>query len=162
MRKPRKSIDNKDKRRFDKKTFLMLPIAASAGLIVIFIMNQSTPKILEECFSNDEQQFSIYIHLNVTLDNKPLDLQDNLGYNENCIKPIHLHNDNTVHVIYSREIRLTLFELLKIINLDINNYDSTIYVKIADNQDYIPYRGGHRALELSDGMNIKIELKSKS
>ncbi len=161
MRKPRKPADRTNKRRFDKKTFLMLPIAASAGLVVIFIMSEATPKILEECFKSDEQPFSIYIHLTITLDNNPMDLPDNLGYSENCIKPIHLHNDNEVHVIYSREVRLTFFELLRTLDLNLDNYNSMIFIKFSDEEDYMPYRGGYRALELRDGMSIKIELKSK-
>ncbi|GIU70730.1 MAG: hypothetical protein KatS3mg003_0209 [Candidatus Nitrosocaldaceae archaeon] len=162
MRKPRKPSDGKNKRRLDKKQLIMLPAAASIGFIVILIMNQATPKILEECFTSDQQAYSIHVNLEVFLDGQPMDLPDNLGYEENCIKPLHLHGEHDIHVIYDREIRLTLFEFIKLWGIDLNNYETSISVKMPDSNEYLPFRGGQRALPFEDDMSIRIELKSKS
>ncbi|MEM2856043.1 MAG: hypothetical protein QW416_02960 [Candidatus Nitrosocaldaceae archaeon] len=162
MKKPRKPpSDENQKKKLDKKQLLMLPIAASVGLIIVFIMTQFTPKILEECLVSDDNIYSKHIHLEVLLDGERMDIPDDLGFNENCIKPIHLHGENDIHVLYNKEIRITLYEFIKLWNINLDSYEVSIFVKTADSEEFQPFHGSPKSLPLDDKMSIRFELKSK-
>ncbi len=151
MRKPRKKPDEKPKKKLEKKQLIMLP----------FIMNQFAPRILEECLISDEQPFNIHVDLDVSLDGQPMDMPDNLGYDGNCIKPIHLHGEHDIHVAYSKEIRVTLFEFIKLWGINLDDYNYKIFVKLPESNEFQPFVGSQKALPLEDGMSIRIELTSK-
>jgi hypothetical protein len=162
MKKPRKPSDGKKRRGLDKKQLIMLPAAAAVGLLVVFIVNQFSPKILEECFTSDEQAYSIHLNLEVLLDGQPMDIPDNLGYEEGCIRSLHLHGEHDIHVIYTEPVRFSLFDLVKIWGINLDDYETSVFVKLPDGDEYLPFRGGQRTLPFEEGMSIRIELKSKS
>lgn len=162
MKKPRKPpSDEKQRKKLDKKQLLMLPIAASVGLVVVFIMTQFSPKILEECLTTDNNLYNRYVKLEVLLDGNRMDMPDNLGFNEDCIKPIHLHGEDEIHITYNKDIRLTLFEFIRLWDISLDDYNVSIFVKLADSEEFQQFHSTPKSLPLEDGMSIRIELNSK-
>jgi site-specific recombinase XerC len=99
--------------------------------------------------------------LSVTIDGKPVEVPEGIGRDENCIRPLHTRGDGNVYVIYSRPIRFTLLDLLRLWNLDTEGYEISIWVKGKGQQEFINIGSDPAKVAIEDGLNIRLELRSR-
>lgn len=162
MVKPRKA-PGEDKKRLTKWQIIMPVILIGVGTGIAFIISQfiSGKPPLQQCITSEDLPFKLHAVLSVTIDGKPVEVPEGIGRDENCIRPLHTRGDGNVYVIYSRPIRFTLLDLLRLWNLDTEGYEISIWVKGKEQQEFINIGSDPAKVAIEDGLNIRLELRSR-
>lgn len=112
-----------------------------------------------QCIENPEEQpYQLSVPITVTEDGFPALVPAGIGVEENCIRPIHTLEQNTIHVGYSRPHKFTLGHFLYYwIGNDLGNYDTRVYVNGELHTD-----GSFLDIPLRQGDSIRIEFTSRN
>ncbi len=161
MVKPRRSPGDKGKRRLTKWQLIMPVILVGAGtgiayLISIFFLAKSP---LEQCITGEDLPFKIHAILEVTIDGNVTTVPEGIGRSAECLRPLHTKEEGSVYVVYSRPIRFTLMDLIRLWGLDTSNYDISIYVN--KGEEYVSADNDPRRVVFEDGMRIRMELTTR-
>jgi hypothetical protein len=161
MVKPRRSPGDKGKRRLTKWQLIMPVILVGAGtgiayLISIFFLAKSP---LEQCITGEDLPFKIHAILEVTIDGNVTTVPEGIGRSAECLRPLHTKEEGSVYVVYSRPIRFTLMDLIRLWGLDTSNYDISIYVN--KGEEYVSAGNDPRRVVFEDGMRIRMELTTR-
>ncbi len=162
MVKPRRSPGDKGKRRLTKWQLIMPVILVGAGtgiayLISIFFLAGKPP--LEQCIAGEYLPFKIHAILEVTIDGNAMSVPEGIGRSEECLRPLHTKEEGNVYVVYSRPIRFTLMDLIRLWGLDTSNYDISIYVN--KGEGYLSAGNDPSRVVFEDGMRIRMELATR-
>jgi hypothetical protein len=161
MVKPRRSPGDKGKRRLTKWQLIMPVILVGAGtgiayLISTFFLAKSP---LEQCITGEDLPFKIHAILEVTIDGNVTTVPEGIGRSAECLRPLHTKEEGSVYVVYSRPIRFTLMDLIRLWGLDTSNYDISIYVN--KGEEYVSAGNDPRRVVFEDGMRIRMELTTR-
>jgi len=132
-------------------------MAVGGGIITNIIMQQARAQDpLYQCIASEDQPYQAYLTIFVTVNNQEITVPKNIGILPECVRPMHTHDSNgVIHIAYERSYDFKLGHFLWYWNLDILQYDATVYVNGFD--------AGEKYLDtvLQDGMSIRMDFKSK-
>ncbi len=162
MVKPRKA-PGEDKKRLTKWQLIMPAILIGIGTGVAFIISQfiSGKPPLQQCITSEDLSFKLHATLSVTINDKPIEVPANIGRDEDCIRPLHTKEDGNVYVIYSRPIRFTLLDLIRLWGLNTEGYEMSIWVKGKGQEEFINIGNDPSRVAIEDGLSIRLELRSR-
>lgn len=161
-----------EKKKMTKWNIILPLVLGAGGTGIAFGLNYfiSGPPPLTQCIQGDELAFDQEAFLYVTLDGAPMDIPDDIGRSEDCIKPVHVHENDIIeedgiiwtriHSSYVKPTRFTLNDVVNLWGLDLDQYEKTVYAK-QRNEDSFSQVDDIRTLVLTDDIWIKMELLRK-
>ena len=163
MVKPRKA-PGEDKRRLTKWQLILPVILIGIGTGIAYLINHfilGGKQPIEQCISSEDLPFRLHAMLEVTIDGKAVSIPENIGRSKECLRPLHTKDGGNVYIVYSRPIRFTLMDLIRLWGLDTSKYDVSIWVKTKGGQEYVNVGNDPSKVVFEDGMSIRMELSSK-
>ena len=134
-------------------------IVLGVGFVINFItgyLRSQDP--IYQCIKNpNSQPFQLSVPITVTRDKNIVSVPTKIGFNNQCIKPIHTLEKNLIHVAYSRYYPFTLGHFLYIWGIDISRYNAKVYV---NGRQYT--KGSYLDIPLKDGVPIRVDFISKA
>lgn len=114
---------------------------------------------INQCITDPSSQpFQISVPIIVTKDGEPFPVQQGIGINDDCTRPVHTFEENVIHVAYGRPHEFTLGHFLYYwLGQDLLKYDATVRVN-----DILHSNGDIRDIELRQGDSIRIDLTTKN
>ena len=149
--------DKKKNLLFSMGILAAIVVGAGFGTMAITGYFRSQDPIYQ-CIDNPTSQpYQASIPVSVNEDGIPVLIPKGVGIENNCIRPIHTVEENTIHIAYSREYKFTLGHFLYYwIGKDIQKYNTLVFVNGA------PYTGGSFLdIPLKQGDSIRIEFTSR-
>lgn len=162
MVKPRKA-PGEDRKRLTRWQLIMPAILIGVGTGIALIITQfiSGKPPLQQCITSEDLPFRLHAMLSVTIDDRPVEVPANIGREDGCTRPLHTREDGNVYVIYSRPIRFTLLDLLRLWGLNTEGYDMSIWVKGKGQQEFMNIGSDPSRVAIEDGLSIRLELWSR-
>ncbi len=160
------------KKKLTKWNILIPLILGGAGTGVAFGANWvlSGPPPLTRCITDDNLSFNQEAFLHVTLDRRPFAIPPDVGRNEDCVKPVHTHENDIIeeegkqwsriHSAYVKPTRFTLDDFITLWELDMSLYDVKVFAK-NPKEDTAKEIEDIRTLILTDKIKVIMELTSK-
>ncbi|NMJ87649.1 MAG: hypothetical protein EX285_07425 [Thaumarchaeota archaeon] len=144
------------KKKLIRSMILLALIAIIAGIVTNIIAQQTrSQNPLYQCIESDYLSYDVYLTISTNIDGKPVEIPDNIGILEDCLSPVHTHdNSGLVHVVYDRPYEFRLGHFLWYWGFNIQQYDATVYVNGIEQDKYMD-------VVLRNNMSIVIDFKSK-
>ncbi|MEM2760453.1 MAG: hypothetical protein QXU32_11925 [Nitrososphaerales archaeon] len=149
-------LDENKKKMLIRSMIALAVIAVAAGVITNIITQQARAQDpVYQCIESDNLPYQAYVTISVSINGQPIEVPANIGMQENCLRPIHTHdNSGLIHIVYDRPYDFKLGHFLWYWGFDIQKYDATTYVNGIQHERYLD-------TVLRDGMSIIIDFKSK-
>lgn len=160
------------KKKLTKWNIIAPIILGFAGMGMAIGINWfwSGPPPITECITSENLSFNQDAFLHVTLDGKSFSVPPDVGRSEDCVKPVHTHENDIVeengiewtriHSAYVKPTRFTFADFIDLFGLDLNEYDFKVSAK-KDDEDSFKEIEDIRTLLLTNKIKIKMELQSK-
>lgn len=160
------------KKKLTKWNIILPVILGAAGTGIAFGVNWfiSGPPPITKCIVDENLSFNQDAFLHVTLDGIPFNVPSDVGRTEDCVRPVHTHENDTVeeegikwtriHSAYVKPTRFTLSDFVNLWGLDLNQYNVKVFAK-TPNEDSFKEIDDIRSLVLTNKIKIKMELTSK-
>jgi hypothetical protein len=139
---------------------VLAAIVVGAGLATLAITTYfRSQDPIYQCIENPtEQPYQLSVPLSVTEDGFPATVRSGVGFEDDCIRPVHTLEENVIHVGYSEPHEFTLGHFLYYwIGDDIQNYDTKVYVNGNLHTD-----GHFFEIPLRQGDSIRIEFTTRN
>ena len=149
----------------EKKKKLVYSMLSLAGLIGVSVLLTTAATSyfrgqdpVNQCITDPTQQpYQLSVPIEVFEDGIRSTVRD-VGFSENCIRPVHTLMDNVIHVAYERPYDFTLGHFFYYwLGDDILRYDTEVYVN-----DRLHADGDFRDIVLRQGDVIRINLATRN
>ena len=112
---------------------------------------------VNQCITDPANQpYQLSVPIEVYENGVPATVRD-VGFEENCIRPVHTLEENVIHVAYGRPYEFTLGHFFYYwLGNDILRYDTVVYVNGVRHTD-----GDFRDIVFAEEDTIRIELMTK-
>ena len=172
MVKHRKKKKQEVKKKLTKWNMLIPIILGAAGMGMAFGLNWfiSGPPPITQCIPGENLSFNQDAFLYVTLDGEPFSVPSDVGRTEDCVTPVHTHENDIVeedeiklariHSAYVKPTRFSFHDFVNLWGLDLSQYDVKVFAKTPDEGSFKEIEDT-RTLVLSNKIKIKMELTSK-
>ncbi len=160
------------KKKLTKWNMIVPVILGLAGMGIAIGINFfiSGPPPITECITSENLSFNQDAFLHVTLHSKSLSVPPDVGRSEDCVKPVHTHENDIVeengikwtriHSAYVKPTRFTFADFVDLYGLDLNKYNVKVFAKTPD-EDSFEEIEDIRTLLLTNKIKIKMELRNK-
>ncbi|MFQ5941463.1 MAG: hypothetical protein ACE5KA_07195 [Nitrososphaerales archaeon] len=160
------------KKKLTKWNIILPLILGAAGTGIAFGVNWaiSGPPPITQCITSENLSFNQDAFLYVTLDGESFSVPFDVGRTEDCVKPVHTHENDIVegdgikwtriHSAYVKPTRFTLSDFITLWGLDFNQDDLKVFAKTPDDDAFKEIED-IRTLVLTDKVRIKMELTSR-
>jgi hypothetical protein len=161
-----------EKKKLTKWNIILPVILGAAGTGIAFGVNWfiAGPPPITQCITAENLSFNQDAFLYVTLDGEPFSIPFDVGRTEDCVRPVHTHENDAIeedgitwtriHSAYVKPTRFVLQDFINLWGLDLTQYDVKVFAKNADEDSFNEVED-IRTLVLSNKVRIKMELASK-
>ncbi|HEY8140367.1 MAG TPA: hypothetical protein VIE86_04725 [Nitrososphaera sp.] len=155
------AFEGPEKKR--KVLYSMIALAAVLGgavfataAVTTYLRSQDP---INQCITEPSSQpFQISVPITVTKDGAPFPVEQGVGMDPDCIRPVHTLEENVIHVAYGKPHEFTLGHFFYYwLGQDLLKYDATVRVN-----DVLHSNGDIRDIELGQGDSIRIDLTTKN
>lgn len=114
---------------------------------------------INQCITDPSSQpFQLSVPITVTKDGTSLPVEQGVGMDSDCIRPVHTLEENVIHVAYGTPHEFTLGHFLYYwLGQDLLKYDTAVRVN-----DIMHSNGDIRDIELRQGDSIRIDFATKN